>query len=418
MASGLIPGTPVGQLFSRSSQPSTPTLQDIQENNLGGVSSGHAMSQLHPENSQVMSPNSPGPIQPLYPAPSTPPLALGVGAPTTPPSLAQPQLSLVPRATPMTPPVVSPRSPALSYERMQVFIQQSEDRASVYQARALSEQNLFTEKRELEEHYHVRWREAMEGLYSEANVQIEQQLNYFEAEQRQYYHSKWQMLQAQAQEMWEKSRAESVTQTVRSEQEFSARLRSEEQQMRTRHRQVELTLENQAAELAEQLRSTNTLLQEESAQMLEQGNALRQELHNQAFTHYVEESQVSTLRNNLEHQQKRSHNEEQQFQAAKRQFHEQKVTLQNMQREVQRLTRSEATLQQQYAMQVRTLTQERDQERLSLESVVSTRDEQHQQLHDTLAEHLQHYEEEEQKYAEDWQILRTEVGYLVGRPDR
>ena len=47
--------------------------------------------------------------------------------------------------------------------------------------------------------------------------------------------------------------------------------------------------------------------------MLEQGNALRQELHNQAFAHYVEESQVSTLKNNLEHQQKRSHNEEQQF---------------------------------------------------------------------------------------------------------
>ena len=267
MASGLIPGTPVGQLFSRTSQPSTPTLQDTQENNLGEVSSGHATHpmQLHPENSQVMSPDSPGPVQPLYPAPSTPPLALGIGAPTTPPSLAQPQLSLVPRATPTTPPVVSPRSPVLSYERMQVFIQQSEDRASVYQARALSEQNLYSEKRELEEHYHVRWREAMEGLYSETNVQIEQQLNYFEAEQRQYYQSKWHMLQAQAQEMWEKSRAESVTQTVRSEQEFSARLRSEEQQMRTRHRQVELTLENQAAELAEQLRSTKTLLQEESA---------------------------------------------------------------------------------------------------------------------------------------------------------
>ena len=47
MASGLIPGTPVGQLFSRSSQPSTPTLLDIQENNLGGVSSGHAIPQLH-----------------------------------------------------------------------------------------------------------------------------------------------------------------------------------------------------------------------------------------------------------------------------------------------------------------------------------------------------------------------------------
>ena len=53
MASGLIPGTPVGQLFSRSSQPTTPTLQDIQENNLGGVSSGHAIAQLHPENSHT-----------------------------------------------------------------------------------------------------------------------------------------------------------------------------------------------------------------------------------------------------------------------------------------------------------------------------------------------------------------------------
>ena len=53
MASGLIPGTPVGQLFSRSSRPSTPTLQDIQENNLGGVSSGHAIPQLHPEKSHA-----------------------------------------------------------------------------------------------------------------------------------------------------------------------------------------------------------------------------------------------------------------------------------------------------------------------------------------------------------------------------
>ena len=160
-----------------------------------------------------MSPNLHGPSQPLQMAPSTPPMVPGVGAPTAPP-LALPPLSLVTRATPMTPPAVSPRSPALSYERMQVFIQQNEDRASVYQARALSKQNLFTEKRELEEHYHVHWREAMEGLYSEASVQVEQQLNYFEAKQRQYYHSKWQMLQAQAQEMWEKSRAESVTQTV------------------------------------------------------------------------------------------------------------------------------------------------------------------------------------------------------------
>ena len=88
--------------------------------------------------------------------------------------------------------------------------------------------------------------------------------------------------------------------------------------MRTRHRQVELTLENQAAELAEQLRVSNTLPQEGSAQMLDQGNALRQELHNHVLTQYVEESQTSTMRNTLEHQQKRSHNQEQQFQATKK----------------------------------------------------------------------------------------------------
>ena len=52
MTSGPISGTPSGQLFSRSSHPSTPALRDIQEKNLGGVSSGHAIPQLHPENSQ------------------------------------------------------------------------------------------------------------------------------------------------------------------------------------------------------------------------------------------------------------------------------------------------------------------------------------------------------------------------------
>ena len=59
-------------------------------------------------------------------------------------------------------------------------------------------------------------------------------------------------------------------------------------------------------------------------------------------------------------------------------------------------------------MQVHALTQERDQERLPLESIVSTRDKQHQEVRDTLATHLQHYEEEEQKFAEDHKVLRTE----------
>ena len=53
MASGLISGIPLGQSFSRSCQSTTPTLRDIQEKNLGGVSSGHAIPQLHPENSQL-----------------------------------------------------------------------------------------------------------------------------------------------------------------------------------------------------------------------------------------------------------------------------------------------------------------------------------------------------------------------------
>ena len=94
------PGTPVGQLFCRSSLPTTPTLQDIQENNLGEVSSGAATHpmQLHPENSQVMSPNSAGLAQPLRPAPLTSSLALEIKAPTT-LSLASPQLSLARAAT-------------------------------------------------------------------------------------------------------------------------------------------------------------------------------------------------------------------------------------------------------------------------------------------------------------------------------
>ena len=127
-------------MFSWSSQPSTPTLQDIQENNLGGVSSGHAMSQLHPENSQVMSPNSPGPAQPLHPAPSTTQLALEVKAPTT-PSLAWPQLSLA-RAATMTH-EVSSRSTAQSAERTQAIIQQSDDLVPVTPVMTPFQSDLF-----------------------------------------------------------------------------------------------------------------------------------------------------------------------------------------------------------------------------------------------------------------------------------
>ena len=141
--------------------------------------------------------------------------------------------------------------------------------------------------------------------------------------------------------------------------------------------------------------------------MLDQGNALRQELHNHQLTQYVEESQMSTMRNTLEHQQKRSHNKELQFQAAKRQFHEQKVTVQNLRREVYRVTRSETSLQQQHVMQVRTLTQERDQQRLSLLSR-SFLPETNSTRKYTIPWRRACYEEEEQKFAEDYKVLRTE----------
>ena len=136
MTSGPISGIPLGQSFSRSCQSTTPTLRDIQEKNLGGVSSGHAIPQLHPENSQVMSPtNLPGPVQPLHPAPSTPPLALEIKAPTS-SSLASPQLSLT-RAATLTH-TVSPCSTAQSAERMQACTRESS-------CNILSERSLFRE---------------------------------------------------------------------------------------------------------------------------------------------------------------------------------------------------------------------------------------------------------------------------------
>ena len=52
--------------------------------------------------------------------------------------------------------------------------------------------------------------------------------------------------------------------------------------------------------------------------------------------------------------------------------------------------------QQQQQQQVPTFAQKRDQECRSLESIVSPKDKQHQETHDTLAKHLQFYEEEEQ----------------------
>ena len=53
---------------------------------------------------------------------------------------------------------------------MQLFIQNHEDRTAVYQALATSEQQLHAEKRELEEHYHERWQDALQGLHAEASV--------------------------------------------------------------------------------------------------------------------------------------------------------------------------------------------------------------------------------------------------------
>ena len=177
MTSGPISGIPLGQSFSRSCQSTTPTLRDIQEKNLGGVSSGHANPQLHPENSQVMSPNLPGPVQPLHPAPSTPPLALEIKAPTS-SSLASPQLSLT-RAATLTH-TVSPCSTAQSAERMQAIIQQSDDHVPANPVATSFQSDLSLENRELEELPQNRWLETA-GLPSRPNAQEEQPLHCTEA---------------------------------------------------------------------------------------------------------------------------------------------------------------------------------------------------------------------------------------------
>ena len=179
MTSGPISGIPLGQSFSRSCQSTTPTLRDIQEKNLGGVSSGHANPQLHPENSQVMSPNLPGPVQPLHPAPSTPPLALEIKAPTS-SSLASPQLSLT-RAATLTH-TVSPCSTAQSAERMQAIIQQSDDHVPANPVATSFQSDLSLENRELEELPQNRWLETA-GLPSRPNAQEEQPLHCTEATQ-------------------------------------------------------------------------------------------------------------------------------------------------------------------------------------------------------------------------------------------
>ena len=175
------PGIPLGQSFSRSSQPTSPTLQDIQEKNLGGVSSGiatHPM-QLHPENSQVMSPKSPGLAQPLRPAPLASSLALEVKAPTT-PFLASPQLSSA-RAAKLTH-TLSSGSPAQSAERMQAIIQQSDDLVPVNPVMTPFQSDLFSENRELEKLPQSCWLEK-ESLISQPNAREEQPLHCTEATQ-------------------------------------------------------------------------------------------------------------------------------------------------------------------------------------------------------------------------------------------
>ena len=182
-----------------------------------------------------------------------------------------------------------------------------------------------------------------------------------------------------------------MTQLIRSEQEFFW-LRSEEQQHRSRARQSEQSLEQQGADLAEQLRATNALLQEESAQLLERGAATQQELQEHAVARYREKSQVTGLQTTLEHHQRKHNNEEQQLQAVKRQFHEQGATLQTLQRDLQRTTLAEENAAQRYNLKLQALTEERDQERRNTEIAVQDQDEQHEAIVQLLMAHIAHCE--------------------------
>ena len=110
--------------------------------------------------------------------PSTPPLALGVGAPVRPPSLASPQLSLA-RAATLTH-TLSSRSPAQSAERMQVIIQQSDGHVPVNPVATPFQSDLSLENRELEKLPQSRWLETA-GLTSKPNAQEEQPLHHTEA---------------------------------------------------------------------------------------------------------------------------------------------------------------------------------------------------------------------------------------------
>ena len=375
----------------------------LKATNLGGVSSGVGSypTQLHPENSQVMNPNFLGPVQPLHLAPSTPLLALGVGAPGTPP-LATPPISLV-RATPMTPPVVSPRSPALSYERMQVFIQQSQDRTSVFQARALSEQSLFAKKRELEEHYHLHWRE---GPWRVSPQKPTSMLNMNSTTSRQNSASattssgKCCVQRPVRRGKCLGPRAFPKQCALNKKLSASLRAESSQRELATARSILPLKLSQNSCELR------TPYCKKRQRRCL-----LRQELRNYMVTHFVQEFQMSTIRNALDYQQKRSRNKEQQFQAAKRQFHEQKVARQKLQKEIRRLTRSEASTQQQrqqHAMQLHTLTQEEIRNvslsLLSLSFLPKTSN----TRNDTLATRLQLHEDEEQKHAEEYKVPRTE----------
>ena len=99
------------------------------------------------------------------------------------------------------------------------------------------------------------------------------------------------MLQTHAQEMWEKSQAENVTQTVHSEEEFSARVQSEKQinEDSTPPNRAYLWKPNRRT--CKATRFYEHSLARKSTEMLDQGHGLWQQLLTHALAHYVEESQ-------------------------------------------------------------------------------------------------------------------------------
>ena len=141
----------------------------------------------------------------------TPPVLLGQPANS---SLALPQLSLVRQATPTTPLQLSPRSPALSYERLLLLLRITMTEP-LFTKHVQPLNNSFTLKKGSSRNATTNAGKMHSKAYTQQPVsRLSNSLTILR--QSTPVLPQWQTLRAETQESWEKSRAESVPQRVLS----------------------------------------------------------------------------------------------------------------------------------------------------------------------------------------------------------